>query len=195
MPQPEQPLRVRVLRTRPSCPATEIFTLAWFDRCIYRRLVTLETVLNALTPKELKQELIAKGFLVLRSDARRVVLATRERENLIMDSGVWIEFEPEDELLAHETRFVIGCAVRSQHSDNRGESPHAGQERARVVALGFAPFGYSETGVRSVEVKSPSAPTQTLDTWQEVLLAKSDVRLADLPAELKTVLGLPKIAS
>jgi hypothetical protein len=147
-----------------------------------------------LTPKELKQELVARGFLVLRSEPRRLVLAIRERENLIMDSGVWVEFEPDSELAGADTRFVVGCTVRSHQSDSRGETPTVGQERARNLAVSFSRFGYRETEVRSIDVKSPSAPEQTLDTWQEVLLAKSDVRWIDLEQELTQVLGLPKIA-
>lgn len=151
--------------------------------------------INALTPKELKQELVAMGFLVLRTDSRRVVLAARERENLIMDSGVWIEFDPDAALLDAETRFVVGCAVRSHHSDNRGESPLDGQARARTLTGAFERVGYCETGVRSVDVTSPSAPDQILDTWHEVLLAKANVRWADLAVELASALRLPKVAA
>jgi hypothetical protein len=146
-----------------------------------------------LTPKELKQELVATGFLVLRTDPGRVVLATRERENLIMDSGVWVEFDP-DAPLDEKSRFVVGCTVRSHQSDNRGESPEAGQARARSLALAFERLGYCETGVREVDVTSPNAPYQTLDTWQEVLLTKGDVRWADLTIELTSAMSLPKVA-
>jgi hypothetical protein len=148
-----------------------------------------------LTPKELKQELVACGFLVLRTDPRRIVLAARQRDNLIMDSGVWVEFEPDAALLDAETRFVVGCALRSHLSDNRGESAAAGQERARTLALPFERIGYREIGVRSVDVKSPSAPDHTLDTWQEVVLTKANVTWGDLVAELTSALSLPKVAA
>lgn len=174
--------------------ARDLFTLAWFNRCIYRQRATLEAVLNALTPKELKQELVAKGFLVLRSEPRRLVLASRERENLIMDSGVWLEFDPDAELKAPEARFVIGCVVKSQQSDHRGDDETAGQERARAAASTFIEAGYHETEARSVAVSNPSAPDQILDTWHEVLLAKSGVRLEDLAPETSRALRLPKVA-
>lgn len=170
-----------------------------FQACLHQSLHLSSTGnpcdgINALTPKELKQELVAKGFLVLRSEARRIVLATRERENLIMDSGVWVEFDPNAELLDENTRFAVGCTVRSQHSDQRGESEGEGQIRARAFARVFLDQGYTETSVDSVKVENPSVPHETLDIWHQVSVLKSGIALAQLPSELQTALRLPKIA-
>lgn len=170
-----------------------------FQACLHQSL-HLSSVgnpcdgINALTPKELKQELVAKGFLVLRSEARRLVLATRERENLIMNSGVWVEFDPNAELSSENTSFVVGCTVRSQQSDKRGESESEGQTRARALAVAFLDEGYSEESVRSVDVKNPSPPHETLDIWHEVSVVKPGVGAGELPRELERALRLPKIA-
>lgn len=151
-------------------------------------------VRNELTPKELKQELVAAGFQVYRSEATQLQLALRVRENLIMDSGVWVTFDPLQCLGHEETQFGVRCVFRTQHSDHSADGEDEAYERARMLAAPLRPGGYVECERRVVQVENPSQPGQVLDTWWEVVVEKGALGWGQLLTELEAALVLPKVS-
>src|SRR5690606_18069923 len=147
-----------------------------------------------LTPKELKQELVAAGFQVYRSEPTQLQLAVRVRENLIMDSGVWVVFDPEQPLRSSETQFGVRCVFRSQQSDHVADGEEQAFARARDLARALEPTGYVERETRVVTVENPSLPGQVLDTWREVVVEKLALGWEELLAELEAALRTTKIA-
>lgn len=147
-----------------------------------------------LTPKELKQELVAAGFQVFRSEPTQLQLALRVRENLIMDSGVWVTFNPEQLLGRSDTQFGVRCVFRSQQSDHTADGEDEAFARARELALALQPTGYIERETRVITVENPSLPGQILDTWREVVVEKVALGWEELVSELNAALQAPKVA-
>jgi hypothetical protein len=147
-----------------------------------------------LTPRELKQELVAAGFQVYRSESTQLQLAVRVRENLIMDSGVWVIFNPEQPLGQSDTQFGVRCVFRSQQSDHSADGDDEAFARARELAQALEPTGYIERETRVVTVENPSSPGQVLDTWREVVVEKLALGWEELVAELKAALHMTKVA-
>ena len=147
-----------------------------------------------LTPRELKQELVAAGFQVYRSEPTQLQLAVRVRENLIMDSGVWVIFNPEQPLGRTDTQFGVRCVFRSQQSDHSADGDDEAFARARGLAQALEPTGYVERETRVVTVENPSLPGQVLDTWREVVVEKLALGWEELVAELEAALQATKVA-
>lgn len=147
-----------------------------------------------LTPKELKQELVAAGFQVYRSEAKQLQLAVRVRDNLIMDSGVWVTFDPQQALGHSDTLFGVRCVFRSQQSDHAADGEDQAFRRARELAEALTPTGYVESERRVVQVENPSHPGQLLDTWREVVVEKGELGWEELLTELRAALQATKIA-
>ena len=131
----------------------------------------------------LKRHLIAQGFELYRTLGDRIMLAERVRDNLIMDAGVSVGFAPE-----LSVRFV----VRAQSSDFRGESAAQLYDRARILAAPCVERGYSEVGTSVVPVSDPGDQSRTLETWYEVVFARSVGVLDELFDELRYALELEK---
>ncbi len=147
-----------------------------------------------MTPKELKQELVAAGFQVYRSEAGQVQLAIRVRDNLIMDSGVWVTFDPLQSFGQSETQFGVRCVFRSQLSDHTSDGDEEAFARARELAQVLEPTGYIERERRVIQVDNPSRPGQLLDTWREVVVEKGALGWDELLAELRAALQATKVA-
>lgn len=147
-----------------------------------------------MTPKELKQELVAAGFQVYRSEAKQLQLAVRVRDNLIMDSGVWVTFDPEQVLGHSDTLFGVRCVFRSQQSDHAADGEDQAFRRASELAEALTPTGYVESERRVIQVENPSHPGQLLDTWREVVVEKGELGWNELLTELRAALQATKIA-
>lgn len=148
---------------------------------------------NEVTPKDLKRELVAAGFQIYRSEASQLQLAVRVRDNLIMDSGVSVQFDRAQVLGDADTRFGVRCVFRSQQSDHAAETDEEGLARARALARQLEAAGYVECQTRVLPVENPSRPGHFLDTWREVVVEKSPLDWQALLAELAAVLHLTKI--
>ena len=64
------------------------------------------------TPTEIKKALISAGFELYRTRGEVVHIADRVRENLLMDSGIFV----------HAGRATVGFVVRAQHTDFPNET-------------------------------------------------------------------------
>ncbi len=129
-----------------------------------------------------------------RSEPTQLQLAVRVRENLIMDSGVSVIFNPDQPLGQADTQFGVRCVFRSQQSDYSADGDDEAFARARGLAQALEPIGYIERETRVVTVENPSSPGQVLDTWREVVVEKLALGWEDLVAELKAALQTSKVA-
>jgi hypothetical protein len=134
--------------------------------------------------KDLKKRLAAAGFEVFRVVGKRIHLADRVRDNLIMDSRV--------AAIAHPLAVrLVTLAPRSAFADAPEEAlfSHARQKAAGAVAR-----GYEEVETLVVPVADPGGGGATLETWYEVAFEKRVANEGELTEELRYALGLPKIA-
>ncbi|HZF50061.1 MAG TPA: hypothetical protein VE093_15485 [Polyangiaceae bacterium] len=137
------------------------------------------------TPAEMKRALIQAGFEVYATRGDVVHLADRVRENLIMDSGVFVR----------SASPAVGFIVRAQRSD----FPHEGEEqlfdRARGLGKSALDRGYGEVKTAAREVRDPGDRARTLDTWCEVSFEKPLGDLAALMDEVRFALSFEKAVS
>src|SRR4051812_44891039 len=115
------------------------------------------------TPAEIKKALLAAGFEIYRTRGDVVHVADRVRENLLMDSGVFIR----------ATGPTVGFVVRAQRNDFPGEPEDRLFERARALGASAVARGYGEVDTQLRKVFDPGDPERTLDTWCEVSFEKS----------------------
>lgn len=134
------------------------------------------------TPAEMKRALIQAGFEVYATRGDVVHLAERVRENLIMDSGVFVR----------SASPAVGFVVRAQRSD----FPHEGEEqlfqRARSLGKSALDRGYGEVKTAAREVRDPVDRARTLDTWCEVSFEKPLSDLAAVMDEVRFALSFEK---
>lgn len=139
----------------------------------------------ALTPQELKKALISAGFEVYRTTGEDVILADRARENLILDSGVRIRAS--DPI---EVRLVMGIRRAAFPSDDEG----ALFDRVRQLAAPLISEGFAEVSTGVAPVKDPADNERTLDTFYEVVFAKSADGFDGALPTLKLALQVAKTA-
>jgi hypothetical protein len=136
-------------------------------------------------PSALKKALVAEGFEIYRSSSNQVTLADRVRDNLLMDSGVAV---------IQGERLAVRVILRAQSSNFPGEPPDGLFGRARALSEELTGRGYQEVAADNVPVQDPSDRTRTLDTWYEVSYVREVNDDAELYAELRFALSLPKNA-
>jgi hypothetical protein len=140
---------------------------------------------HRLSPRELKQVLVAEGFQVFRVVGSEVVLADRVRDNLIMDSGV---------AAVCGASYAVRVVARAQASDHPTDSELEMFERVRAVGDAALASGYAETQTAVVPVPDPIDADLCLDTWYEVTYERPDLDLQTLIAELRRALQFRKVA-
>ena len=139
----------------------------------------------ALTPQELKKALISAGFEVYRTSGEEVILADRARENLILDSGVRIRASEPIQI-----RLVMGIRRAQFPADDE----QALFDRVRELAEPLLSDGFAEISTGVAPVIDPADQERTLDTFYEVVFAKSQEGFdASLPS-VKLALQIAKTA-
>ena len=139
----------------------------------------------SLTPQELKKALISAGFEVYRTVGEEVILADRARENLILASGV--RMRASDPI---EVRLVMGIR-RAQFP---GEDETSLFDRVRKLAEPLIAEGFSEVGTGVAPVTDPADQERTLDTFYEVVFAKSETAFDGAIPSLRLALTVAKTA-
>lgn len=115
------------------------------------------------TPAEMKKALVQAGFEVYVTRGDVVHVAERVRENLLMESGIFI----------HASRPAVGFVVRAQRADFPGEADAQLFERARRLAGPALERGYHEVTTNVRAVPDPGDAARTLDTWCEIAFEKA----------------------
>jgi hypothetical protein len=133
---------------------------------------------------EIKKALQAAGFEIYRSRGDVVYLADRVRENLLMDSGVFV-----DEALS------VGFVVRAQKTDFPNDGDEALFERARKLGEPAVARGYVETSAEIRTVVDPGDAGRTIDRWCEVAYKKPIAAIEGAMDEVRFVLALEKAAA
>lgn len=137
------------------------------------------------TLSDFKKALVAAGFEVYRTRGDRVHLADRVRENLLMDSGVFVD----------ASRSTVGFIVRAQRSDFPSEADDRLFERARSLADAASSRGYAESLHEVRAVADPGDPARTIDTWCEIGFERQVSSVDAAIDEVRFVMSLEKAAS
>jgi len=136
------------------------------------------------TPAEIKKALTEAGFELYRTRGEVVHVAERVRENLLMDSGIFV----------HTGRGTVGFIVRAQRTDFPGESETQLFERARALATLALERGYREVEATTRPIFDPGDGDRMLDTWCEVLFEREAQGVLAAMEEVRFALGFPKSA-
>lgn len=136
------------------------------------------------TPTEIKKALIAAGFEYYRTKGDVVHVAERVRENLLMDSGIFI----------HAGRGSVGFVVRAQHTDFPHEDDDQLFRRARALAVSALARGYREVEATTRPIFDPGDDQRRIDTWYEILFERDAADLAAALEEVRFALTFPKSA-
>lgn len=121
--------------------------------------------------RSLKKALQHAGFEVYRARGDTVELAERIRLH-IMDAGVYIVLSNPPQV-----RFIARC----QRSDFPAAEPDQLFDRVRTaVAPPADERGFREIDTRTHQVRDPVDEDKILDTWHEVVFARSSHDLDDL---------------
>lgn len=136
------------------------------------------------TPTEIKKALIAAGFEWYRTRGDVVHVAERVRENLLMDSGIFV----------HTGRGAVGFVVRAQQTDFPHETQDQLFQRARALALPALERGYREVDATSRPIHDPGDSGRTIDTWCEVQFERDTPDLDAALDEVRFALTFPKSA-
>jgi len=136
------------------------------------------------TPAEIKKALIEAGFEFYRARGDVVHVAERVRENLLMDSGIFI----------HAGKSVVGFLVRAQHSEFPQDSEEHLFARARALATSALERGYREVEATTRQIFDPGDADRMIDTWCEVQFERDAPSIAAAMDEVRFALGFPKSA-
>ncbi len=136
------------------------------------------------TPTEIKKALTLAGFELYRTKGEVVHVAERVRENLLMDSGIFV----------HAGRGAVGFVVRAQHTDFPNETETQLFERARALATAALDRGYREVEATTRPIHDPGGGERMIDTWCEVQFERDAPDLDAALAEVRFLLGFPKSA-
>jgi hypothetical protein len=137
------------------------------------------------TPAEMKRALIQAGFEVYATRGDAVHLAERVRENLIMDSGIFVK----------SASPAVGFVVRAQRNDFPNEAEEQLLDRARLLGRAAVERGYEEVKTAIREVRDPGDGARTLDTWCEVSFEKAVNDLPSVMDEVRFALSFEKAVS
>lgn len=137
------------------------------------------------TPADIKKALREAGVEVYRTRDDAVYIAERVRENLLMDSGIFVGVQP----------LRVGFVVRAQRTDFPGVPDDQLFERARRLGEPSLAQGYREVGAQLREVRDPGDGERTIDTWCEVQFEKPVEAIDAAVGEVKFALTLERAAS
>jgi hypothetical protein len=137
------------------------------------------------TPAEIKKALVAAGLEIYRTRGEVVHLAERVRENLLMDSGIFV----------HAAESKVGFVVRAQRTDFPNDGEDRLFERARGLAAPALARGFREADAQVRKIFDPGDEGRTLDTWCELSYEKPVSDLEAAVDEVKFALTLEKAAS
>ena len=137
------------------------------------------------TPAEIKKALVAAGLEIYRTRGEVVHLAERVRENLLMDSGIFV----------HAAESKVGFVVRAQRTDFPNDGADRLFERARDLGAPALARGFREVNAEVRKIFDPGDANRTLDTWCELSYEKPVADLAAAIDVAKFVLTLEKAAS
>lgn len=136
--------------------------------------------------QELKRTLVAAGLEIYRTRPDAVHLAERPRDNQILDAGISVRPAGDDAL---EVRVVM----RAQRSDFPRDPVEALFERVRELAADdILGRGFSEIEAREQRMPDPGDKSKTLDTWYELVFARTFPDAPSAIADIKRVLPLDK---
>ena len=136
--------------------------------------------------QDLKRTLVSAGLEIYRTRPDAVHLAERPRDNQILDAGIAVR-PMGGELL--EVQVVMRCQ-RSDYPRDPAESLFA---RVRALAADdLVSAGFSEVEAREQRMLDPGDKTTTLDTWYELVFARTFPTAVDAIADIKRVLPLDK---
>jgi hypothetical protein len=133
---------------------------------------------------EIKKALQAAGFEIYRTRGDAVHVAERVRENLLMDSGVFVD-----------EKISVGFAVRAQKSDFPNDADDKLFERARALGVAALANGYVEASAEIRTVVDPGDPSRTIDRWCEVVYKKGVDAIDAALDEVRFALTLEKAAA
>jgi hypothetical protein len=136
------------------------------------------------TPTDIKKALLAAGFELYRTRGEVVHVAERVRENLLMDSGIFV----------HAGRSTVGFVVRAQLTDFPHETEEQLFTRARSLAKGALARGYREVEATTRPIYDPGDGERKLDTWCEVQFERDTPDLDGALEEVRFALGFAKSA-
>ena len=119
---------------------------------------------SSLSPQELKKALVAAGLEVYRTSGDEIVLADRVRENLIMDSGVRVR-------IGMPIEVSVVLRVRRAHFPNDAENTLF--DHVRGLGAGVLEKGFAERETRITPVSDPADSARLLDTFYEVVFART----------------------
>jgi hypothetical protein len=139
----------------------------------------------AITPQQLKKILADAGFLVFRTQGDDIILAERVRENLIMDSGVRVRAS---------TPLQVRVVLRAQRGDFPGEDDTRLFARVTSLAAPACSSGFAEVERLVTPVIDPTNAARTLDTFYEIVFAKSADAVEAALDGVRFALGLEKMA-
>jgi len=137
-----------------------------------------------LSPQQLKRALISSGFEIFRTLPEQIVLAERERENLILDSGV--------RLGIIESGLRVRVVLHVQRINFPTEEEDALFERVRKLAEPALANGFLEVSTNVSAVKDPVDPDRVLDTFYEVSIAREVASFEEAVPVLKFALSLER---
>ncbi|HVY44476.1 MAG TPA: hypothetical protein VHB21_01305 [Minicystis sp.] len=137
------------------------------------------------TPADVKKALQAAGFEIYRTRGDVVHVAERVRENLLMDSGVFLEAQA----------LVVGFVVRAQKTDFPHDGDDALFERARRLGAAAVGRGYTEASAEIRTVVDPGDAGRAIDRWCEVAYKKPAAALDAAIEEIRFALTLEKAAA
>jgi hypothetical protein len=137
------------------------------------------------TPADIKRALRDAGLEIYRTRGDVVYVAERVRENLLMDSGIFID------ALAPAVTFVASA----QRTDFPGVPDEQLFERARRLGDPAVARGYREVGTALREVRDPGGGERTLDTWCEVQFEKRVESIAGAVDEVRFILSILRAAT
>lgn len=136
--------------------------------------------------QDLKRTLVAAGLEIYRTRPDAVHLAERPRDNQILDAGISVRPAGEKEL---EVRVVM----RAQRSDFPRDAVETLFERVRELAADdILAKGFSEIEAREQRMPDPGDKSKTLDTWFELVFARTFPDAPTAIADIKRVLPLEK---
>jgi hypothetical protein len=133
---------------------------------------------------EIKKALQAAGFEIYRTRGDVVQVAERVRENLLMDSGVFVD-----------EKLSVGFAVRAQKTDFPNDADDRLFERARELGVAALARGYVEASAEIRTVVDPGDPGRVIDRWCEVAYRKGTDAIDVAIDELRFALTLEKAAA
>jgi hypothetical protein len=137
------------------------------------------------TPADIKRALRDAGLEIYRTRGDVVYVAERVRENLLMDSGIFID------ALAP----TVGFVASAQRTDFPGVPDEQLFERARRLGDPALARGYREVGTALREVRDPGDGERTLDTWCEVQFEKRVESIDGAVEEVRFALSIPRAAT